>query len=77
MRKNVYFVPEDDSEYQMLSRTDWLEEVFKVQIVLCIVPFIGKVLVKRNVKMGDLSFENFRMDLMNFLLLHPPCLAIM
>lgn len=52
MRKNVYFVPEDDSEYQMLSRTDWLEEVFKVQIVLCIVPFIGKVLF--NPDAGDL-----------------------
>ena len=41
----AYFVSKNDSEHQMSHFIDRLGDVFKVQIVLYIVSFIGKVLI--------------------------------
>ena len=46
MSGTAYFVSKNDSEHQMSHFIDRLGDVFKVQIVLYIVSFIGKVLVE-------------------------------
>ena len=45
MSGTAYFVSKNDSEHQMSHFIDRLGDVIKIQIVLYIVSFIGKVLI--------------------------------
>ena len=54
MAKTVLLHRKMDSKYQKLNRIVYLRTVFKTQIVLCIVSFIGKVLIEDNSSINGL-----------------------